>query len=59
MILTWRRAAIIAVIWIVSVLLHNILPYEDALFFIIAIFIIPGYVIISLIYTIIKKLRGD
>ncbi len=42
--------------WVASVILHNaisaIFGVEEALFFIIAIFIIPIYFIISLIFTI-------
>lgn len=61
--LNWKKVGIIIIAWIVAVLLHNgiyALFYEyysktggdEAVFFIIAVFIIPLYFVISLIYTI-------
>jgi uncharacterized membrane protein YhdT len=53
--LNLRRLALIAVIWIVFVVLHNIisglLNIEEPVFFTIAVIVIPVYLIISLIYT--------
>ena len=66
LLLSWKRALIIACAWVLSVLLHNAiygLFYEhfsrtggdEAVFFIIAVFVIPLYFIVSLVYTVIRK----
>jgi len=74
--LNWRKAWIIVVSWFVAVMLHNLIyglgiyffgkdfwgvGGDEALFFIIAIIIIPIYVLIVLIYSLIylikKKLK--
>ena len=58
--LSWRKAWIIVVGWFVAVMLHNILSailgVEEAMFFIIAIIIIPIYVIIVVVYSLIYLL---
>ena len=61
--LSWKKFGIVVVSWLVAVVLHNfwyaIFGFEEAVFFIIAIFIIPIYLIISIIFTIYKKIsRG-
>jgi len=66
LLLSWKRILIIACAWVLSVLLHNIvygLFYEhfsrtggdEPVFFILAVFVIPLYFIISLVYTVIRK----
>jgi len=66
LLLSWKRVVIIACAWILSALLHNViygLFYEhfsrtggdEAVFFVLAIFVIPLYFIISLVYTVIRK----
>ena len=59
--LNWKKAILAVLVWIASILLHNILSglwgNEEAFFFIIAIFIIPVYIMISVIYTIVIKLK--
>ena len=61
-IMTWKRFGLMVTIFILSVMLHNVIStlfgFEEALFFIIAIFVIPMYFIVSLIYTSIKKIGG-
>ena len=61
-ILSWKKILLLVLIWFVAVILHNavdvIFHIEEAFFFIIAIFVIPLYFMISLIYTVYKKLRG-
>jgi len=56
--LNWKKIAVVALLWVVSVLLHNfvsgIFSTEEPVFFIIAVFLIPLYLIISVIYSIIK-----
>jgi hypothetical protein len=66
LLLSWKRVLIIAGAWVLSVLLHNIvygLFYahfsrtggDEPVFFILAIFVIPLYFVISLVYTMIRK----
>ena len=54
--LSWRNIWVVVVLGFVSILLHNfwygIFGFEEAVFFSIVIFIIPLYLIISIIYTI-------
>ena len=58
--LSWKKFGIIIASWFVAVILHNLvyalLKIDEALFFIIAIIIIPAYFIISLVYSLIKKI---
>jgi hypothetical protein len=59
--ISWKKLLIIIGLWFIAVILHNavyaIFGVEDALFFIIAIFILPTYFIISIIYSIITKIK--
>jgi len=68
LLLSWKRVLMIACAWIVSVLLHNLIyglfyDYfrrtggDEPVFFILAIFVIPLYFIISLVYTVISRLK--
>jgi hypothetical protein len=67
LLLGWKRVLIIACAWVLSVVLHNVvygLFYQhfsrtggdEAVFFILAIFVIPLYFIFSLVYTVIRKM---
>lgn len=60
--LNWKKLYLVVIAWIVAVVMHNFVyglfkAYFDAhggdepFFFIIAIFIIPAYFLISFIYT--------
>jgi hypothetical protein len=67
--LSWKKVAIIIIAWIASVILHNLLYVifsdyfnatiggDEPFFFLIAIFVIPLYVVVLIIYTIKKKLN--
>ena len=50
-----KKSMLIIVLWIVSVLLHNIvsaiLGVEEPVFFILAVIVIPIYAIASILYT--------
>ena len=62
--LTWKKAFVIVVSWFASVLIHNAVygiilyffnvEFEEPLFFILAVIIIPIYAIIVLVYSLIK-----
>ncbi|MFH1585295.1 MAG: hypothetical protein ABIB79_00825 [archaeon] len=61
LLLSWRKLWILVVGGFISIILHNVIyaifEFEEAFFFIIVIFVIPIYFLISLIYSIIKKLK--
>ncbi len=56
--ISWRKLWIIVVTGFVSILLHNsisaLFNFEEALFLIIAVFLIPLYFLIILVYSLIK-----
>ncbi|MFH0867698.1 MAG: hypothetical protein V1831_00115 [Candidatus Woesearchaeota archaeon] len=60
--LSWKNLWIIVVLGFLSIVLHNafyaVFGFEEAVFFSIAIFIIPIYLIISIIYTLYVKISG-
>ncbi len=55
--LSWKNFGIAIIIWFVAVILHNvfyaIFGFEEAVLFSIAVFVVPLYLIILIIYTII------
>ena len=66
--LSWKKVAIILIAWIASVILHNFvyaifydyysaIGGDEAFFFLIAIFVIPTYLVVLIIYTTINKLK--
>jgi len=65
--LNWKKVLIIVVAWFLAVILHNMIyafimyffkvDFEEPVFFILAVIIIPLYFITAIIYTIIKKLK--
>jgi len=61
LLLNWKRFGLIILAWFVSVILHNfigaIFNFEEGIFFIIAIFVIPIYFIIALCYSLVKFVK--
>ncbi len=68
LLLSWKKVAIIIMAWIASVVLHNLvyvifsdyfnaIDGDEPFFFLIAVFVIPIYLVVLVIYTIIKKLK--
>jgi len=66
LLLSWKRVLIIPSAWLLSVVLHNAIYAlfydhfrrtggDEAAFFIFALFVIPLYFIISLVYTVIRQ----
>ncbi len=59
--LTWRKAWIIVVGWFLAIMLHNvfyaIFGFEEFVFLIITILIIPLYFIICVVYSLVKKVK--
>ena len=60
--LSWRKAWIVVVAGFVSILLHNfvsaLLGIEEAFFFILVVFILPIYVLIAGVYSIIHYFKN-
>lgn len=65
--LSWKRILIIIAAWFISVILHNMVYIlitffnpsfegDEAFFFIIAVIVIPVYLIISVVYTVITEI---
>jgi len=48
----------VIIVWIASLILHNvisqILGFEESFFFILAVIVIPAYLLISVVYTLIR-----
>ena len=61
--LNWKKTFLMMALWFVFVILHNLIyavfKAEEAFFFILAIFVLPLYFIIALIYTIIKRFKNE
>lgn len=68
LLLNWKRLLVIAGAWVVAVLLHNAVyalfygyfsrtEGDEPFFFILAIIIIPLYLIVALAYTGVRRLR--
>ncbi|MBU2104204.1 MAG: hypothetical protein KKF67_00295 [Nanoarchaeota archaeon] len=59
--LTWMKFFILIIVWVVCILLHNlfyaIFRYEEPVFFIIAVILIPLYFFVSFVYTLVQKVR--
>jgi len=59
--LTWKKFSLTLIIWIVAVIIHNfgsaLIGFEEPVFFIIAVIIIPLYLIISIVYSLIYKIK--
>ncbi len=60
--LSWKRFLWIILAWFAAVILHNLvsalLGIEEAVFFIIAVIILPLYLIISVIYSLVKSFKS-
>jgi hypothetical protein len=60
--LSWQKILVIILAWFMSIVLHNVFymvfGIEEAVFFIVAVIVIPIYFAVSFIYSFIKILRG-
>ena len=62
-----KKTGIALIVFVIAVVIHNLgsalislilgTEFEEAVFFIIAVIIIPLYFIVSIVYSIIKKLK--
>ena len=59
--LTWKKFGFSIGAFVIAVILHNVVSeifhFEEALFFIIAVFLVPLWIVISIIYTLIHYLK--
>jgi len=62
---SWKKFWMVVVVWFISIVLHNLISGlmggEEAFLFIIAVFLIPLYVLIAIVYNLvylIKKRKG-
>ena len=59
--LSGKKLLFIILAWVVSVVLHNafyaLFGIEEAVFFLIAVIVIPLYLIISVVYTLFKFIK--
>jgi len=60
--LSWIKFSLVIILFIISVFLHNLvsalLGIEEAVFFIISVFIIPIYLVICIIYSLIYHIKN-
>ena len=60
--LSWKKLWIVVVGGFVSIILHNLLSallnVEEPVFFIIVVFLIPIYLLIAVVYSLIIKFKG-
>lgn len=61
--LSWKKFIFFLIGWFLAVVLHNLtsalLKIEEAVFFTLAVFVAPVYLITSIVYTIIKKVKRN
>jgi hypothetical protein len=61
LLLSWRKLWILVVAGFISIIIHNlfyaIFGFEEAVFFIIVVFILPLYFLAVFIYTLIQKIK--
>lgn len=66
--LTWGRVALIALAWVLAVVLHNLVygllytrfaeGWDEPVFFVLAVLVIPAYFLVASIYTGVTIIRG-
>lgn len=58
--LNWKKFGLLVLIWIGAVVFHNfyfaVFNYEEAVFFILAVFIVPIYFLVMIVYSILIKI---
>ena len=60
--LSWKKVWIVVVGGFVSILLHNLISaifgFEEAVFFIIVILVIPIYFLVMIVYSLVKRFKN-
>ena len=61
LLLSWKKAGIIVVSGFIFIVLHNLISgifrVEEAFFFILVIFVLPMYVILAIVYSLIYYIK--
>ena len=61
LLLSWKKLWIVVVGGFVSIILHNLISgligVEEAFFFILVVFVLPVYILIAVIYSLIYKVK--
>ncbi len=59
--LSWKKVWIVVVAGFISILLHNLvsglIDAEEPFFFCIVVFVIPLYILIAIVYSVIYKIK--
>ena len=59
--LSWKKVGLLVVIFFASVILHNLVSaligIEEAFFFIIAVFIIPLYTLVAILFSLVNLVK--
>jgi Na+/melibiose symporter-like transporter len=57
--ISWKKIVVVLALWLISVILHNLisglLGNEEAFFFIVAVFVLPIYLVVALLYSLLRK----
>ena len=60
-ILSWKKLAVVFVVEVLAIILHNMVfaafGVEDAIFFILAIFVIPIYLVLAVLFTLLRATK--
>jgi len=60
--LGWKRLWMVVVGWFISAILHNLISgltgKEEIFFFMFAVLVLPAYILIAIIYSLIFKLKN-
>jgi len=60
--ISWRKVGVLVVAGFISILLHNlwyaVFGFEEAVFFIIVVILIPIYFVVVVLYSLIKLVGG-
>ncbi|MFN8639111.1 MAG: hypothetical protein U0360_06555 [Dehalococcoidia bacterium] len=66
--LTWRRVGLVLLAWVLAVILHNVVygllyerfapGWDEPVFFVLAVLVIPAYVVVAAAYTGVTLMRG-
>ena len=61
LLLNWKKVGWVVLAWFISVVLHNLwyalFNFEEAVFFLIAVIILPLYIIVLIIYSLFNIIK--
>ena len=60
--LSWKKVFVLIILGFLFIILHNlfyaVFNFEEAVFFVLVIFVVPFYFLCCVVYTIFKKIKG-